>query len=128
MRKHVIFKLNEIANTLDNSGLHREATSITNVMRKIADKPLFMEDDEPMFGKGEFYPDEEIKPKSPKPQLSGGGAGQPPKPPYWDDFEEEEEDLNNDKQIIPNLIKDKKDNKDYPIMEEEDDILNPYNY
>ncbi len=129
MRKHVIFKLNEIANTLDNSGLHREATSITNVMRKIADKPLFMEDDEPMFGKGEFYPDEEIKPKSPKPQLSGGGAGQPPKPPYWDDFEEEEEeDLINDKQIIPDLIKDKKDNKDYPIMEEEDDILNPYNY
>ena len=111
MRKHVIFKLNEIANTLDNSGLHREATSITNVMRKIADKPLFMEDDEPMFGKGEFYPDEEIKPKSPKPQLSGGGAGQPPKPPYWDDFEEE--DLINDKQIIPDLIKDKKDNKDY---------------
>lgn len=130
MKKHVIFKLNEIANTLDNNGLHREATSLTNVMRKIADKPLFMEDDEPMFGKGEFYPDEEMEPKSPKPQLSGGGAGQPPKPPYWDDFEEdEEEDLINDKQIIPDLIKDKKDNKDYPIMEEEDeDILNPYNY
>jgi hypothetical protein len=95
-------------------------------MRKIADKPLFMEDDEPMFGKGEFFPDEEMTPKSPKPQLSGGGAGQPPKPPFFDSFEEDE-DLINDKEIIPDLIKNKKDNKDYPIMEEED-ILSSYDY
>ena len=125
-RRQILASLNKIANELDNTGLHREATSLTNVMRKIADKPLFMEDDEPMFGKGEFFPDEEMTPKSPKPQLSGGGAGQPPKPPFFDSFEEDE-DLINDKEIIPDLIKNKKDNKDYPIMEEED-ILSSYDY
>jgi hypothetical protein len=125
-RRQILASLNKIANELDNKGLHREATSLTNVMRKIADKPLFMEDDEPMFGKGEFFPDEEMTPKSPKPQLSGGGAGQPPKPPFFDSFEEDE-DLINDKEIIPDLIKNKKDNKDYPIMEEED-ILSSYDY
>jgi hypothetical protein len=125
-KRTIVASLNKIANELDNSGLYREATSLTNVMRKIADKPLFMEDDEPMFGKGEFFPDEEMTPKSPKPQLSGGGAGQPPKPPFFDSFEEDE-DLINDKEIIPDLIKNKKDNKDYPIMEEED-ILSSYDY
>jgi hypothetical protein len=125
-RRQILASLNKIANELDNTGLYREATSLTNVMRKIADKPLFMEDDEPMFGKGEFFPDEEMTPKSPKPQLSGGGAGQPPKPPFFDSFEEDE-DLINDKEIIPDLIKNKKDNKDYPIMEEED-ILSSYDY
>ena len=90
-KRQIIASLNKIANELDNTGLHREATSLTNVMRKIADKPLFMEDDEPMFGKGEFFPDEEMTPKSPKPQLSGGGAGQPPKPPFFDNFEEDED-------------------------------------
>jgi hypothetical protein len=125
-RRQILASLNKIANELDNTGLHREATSLTNVMRKIADKPLFMEDDEPMFGKGKFFPDEEMTPKSPKPQLSGGGAGQPPKPPFFDDYEEDE-DLINDKEIIPDLIKNNKDNKDYPIMEEED-ILSSYDY
>jgi hypothetical protein len=35
-RRQILASLNKIANELDNTGLHREATSLTNVMRKIA--------------------------------------------------------------------------------------------
>jgi hypothetical protein len=35
-KKQIVASLNKIANELDNSGLHTEANSVTNVMEKIA--------------------------------------------------------------------------------------------
>ena len=35
-KRQIIASLNNIANTLDVSGLHKEATSLTNVMKRLA--------------------------------------------------------------------------------------------
>jgi hypothetical protein len=35
-KKQIVASLNKIANELDNSGLHKEANSVTNVMEKLA--------------------------------------------------------------------------------------------
>lgn len=40
MNKTIIASLNKIANELDNSGLHVEANSITDVMQKLAQMPI----------------------------------------------------------------------------------------
>ena len=44
-KRQIIASLNNIANTLDNSGLYKEANTITNVMIKVADEsnmdPIF---------------------------------------------------------------------------------------
>ncbi len=40
MNKTIIASLNKIANELDNSGLHAEANSITDVMKKLAQIPV----------------------------------------------------------------------------------------
>ena len=41
-KRHIIASLNNIANKLDNSGLYKEATSLTNVMKRLAgDDPIF---------------------------------------------------------------------------------------
>ena len=44
-KRQIIVSLNNIANSLDNSGLYKEANSITNVMIKVADE--FREDYSP---------------------------------------------------------------------------------
>jgi len=36
-KRQIIASLSDIANTLDNSGLYKEASSLTNVMKRIAD-------------------------------------------------------------------------------------------
>ena len=38
-KRQIVASLNNIANTLDNSGLYKEANTITNVMIKLADEP-----------------------------------------------------------------------------------------
>ena len=37
-KRQILASLNNIANTLDNSGLNREASSLTNVMKRIAEE------------------------------------------------------------------------------------------
>lgn len=39
-KRHIIASLNEIANTLDNSGLFQESNSVTKVMQKLAQLPV----------------------------------------------------------------------------------------
>mgnify|MGYP000232755863 CR=1 FL=1 len=37
-KKILMESLNKIANILDNSGLHKESTTLTNVMKRLAEK------------------------------------------------------------------------------------------
>jgi hypothetical protein len=37
-KRQIIASLNNIANTLDNSGLYKEANSITNIMKRLAEE------------------------------------------------------------------------------------------
>ncbi len=37
-KRQIIASLNNIANTLDNSGLYKEANTITNVMKRLAEE------------------------------------------------------------------------------------------
>ena len=46
-KRQIIASLNNIANTLDNSGLHKEANTITKVMVRIADE-FDMSDNSPI--------------------------------------------------------------------------------
>jgi hypothetical protein len=48
-KKYILTSLYKIANTLDNSGLHREASSLTNVMKRIAEEDLTPEDPKPAY-------------------------------------------------------------------------------
>lgn len=46
-RRQIVASLNKIANELDNNGLHNEANSITNVMKKLAEFDADMGGDDP---------------------------------------------------------------------------------
>jgi len=48
-KKYILTSLYKIANTLDNSGLHKEASSLTNVMKRIAEEDLTPEDPKPAY-------------------------------------------------------------------------------
>jgi hypothetical protein len=48
-KKYILTSLYKIANTLDNTGLHREANTLTNVMKRIAEEDLTPEDPKPAY-------------------------------------------------------------------------------
>jgi hypothetical protein len=45
-KRQILASLNKIANTLDNTGLHREATSLTNLMKRLVMADDYTDDDD----------------------------------------------------------------------------------
>jgi hypothetical protein len=48
-KRQILASLNNISNHLDNNGLYKEATSLTNVMKRIAEEDLTPEDPKPAY-------------------------------------------------------------------------------
>ncbi len=48
-KRQIIASLNNIANELDNTGLYKEATTLTNIMKRIAEEDLAPEDPKPAY-------------------------------------------------------------------------------
>jgi hypothetical protein len=89
-KRQIIASLNNIANTLDNSGLHKEANTITKVMVRIADE-FDMSDNSPI--------EPRIKPlMNPKPESK--------KSTYL------EKELNKFEQKVDDICSNSKDGKD----------------
>ena len=83
-KRQIIASLNNIANTLDNSGLFKEATSITNVMKRLAKNY----DDDSI--------DEEVCPNCESPDIETDKNGNPTKCYDCGWPEEEDEDRDNE--------------------------------
>ncbi len=43
-KRQILASLNNISNHLDNNGLYKEATTLTNIMKRIAEEDLAPED------------------------------------------------------------------------------------
>ncbi len=48
-KRQILASLNNISNQLDNNGLYKEATTLTNVMKRIAEEDLAPEDPKPAY-------------------------------------------------------------------------------
>jgi len=48
-KRQILASLNNISNQLDNNGLYKEATALTNVMKKLAQEDLTPEDSKPEY-------------------------------------------------------------------------------
>ena len=48
-KRQILASLNNISNQLDNNGLYKEASSLTNVMKRIAEEDLAPEDPKPAY-------------------------------------------------------------------------------
>ena len=57
MKRQIIAKINNIANELDRNGLYAEATTLTNIMKKLAFDPTSPEHSE-IFGPHNDDPEE----------------------------------------------------------------------
>jgi hypothetical protein len=91
-KRQIIASLNNIANTLDNSGLFKEATSITNLMKRLAKE------------KYEFFMIEKIQGKF-KILVRNAGQDYMPHPGV---FESEEEALKEAKHVADKDLTDRK--------------------
>jgi len=83
-KRQIIASLNNIANSLDNSGLYKEATSITNLMKRLAKNY----DDDSI--------DEEVCPKCKSTDIETDKNGNPTECNQCIWPEEEDEDRDNE--------------------------------